>query len=42
MNSTPRIEGLAETIKIAGDMYNRTRLRPFVAAFFRRILKWRR
>ncbi len=33
---------LAETIKGVGDMYNRTRLTPFVAAFFRRILKWRR
>ena len=33
---------LAETIKGVGDMYSRTRLTPFVAAFFRLILKWRR
>ena len=33
---------LPETIKGVGDMYTRTRLTPFVAALFRRILKWRR
>ncbi|MFP3937870.1 MAG: mercuric reductase [Phycisphaerae bacterium] len=33
---------LAEAIKGAGDMYNRTRLTPRTAALLKRILKWRR
>ncbi|MHC4713234.1 MAG: mercuric reductase [Planctomycetota bacterium] len=33
---------VAEAIRQCGDLYNRTRLTPFVKGFLKRILKWRR
>jgi len=32
----------AEALRQVGDLYNRTRLTPFVKALFRRVLGWRR
>jgi len=32
----------AEAIRQTGDLYNRTRLTPFVKKLFERILSWRR